>query len=191
MQGSHRPTCEKLRPYEKGGLMGRTRKFGWLTAGALATALVAGGAPAGAASVYVHAAGPLRDFAPATANATDGASAQLWVVALGGSTTFRAFFTGLNPAAAGTTFGAHIHVGPCVAGSPAAALGHYNAGGPASPLTEVWLDFTVLPGGYAYSTTTVPFTIEPGAAQSLVVHALPTAAGGAAGARQACLPVAF
>jgi hypothetical protein len=167
------------------------RKFGWVTA-ALATAgLVWGSSAVGAATTYVHAQGALRDFAPNTANATDGASADLWAVASGGSTTFRVFFSGLNPAAAGTTFGAHIHVGPCVAGNPSAALGHYHIGGPVNPSTEVWLDFTVRAGGYGYSTTTVPFVIAPGAAQSLVVHALPTAPGGAAGARQACLPVTF
>jgi Cu/Zn superoxide dismutase len=168
-----------------------TRRFGWITAALLAAGLVTGSGPAGAATSYVHAAGPLADFAPNTANATDGASAELWAVASGGSTAFRVLFTGLNPAAAGTTFGVHIHVGPCIAGNPTAALGHYNTGGTPSTTTEVWLDFTVRAGGYGYATTTVPFTIAPGAAQSLVIHALPTAPGGAAGARQACLPVSF
>jgi Cu/Zn superoxide dismutase len=169
----------------------KTRKFGWLTAALLTAGLVTGSTAVGAATSYVHAAGYLRDFQTSTANATDGASAELWAVASGGSTAFRVFFTGLDPAAAGTTFGVHIHVGPCVAGNGTAALGHYNTGGTPSTSTEVWLDFTVRAGGYGYATTTVPFVIPAGAAQSMVIHALPTAPGGAAGARQACLPVSF
>jgi len=145
--------------------------------------------------LYVQEGGQLRDLQPSTANATDGATAYLWAVAIGGETRFYAFFTGLDPEAAGTTFGVHVHVGPCVAGSGAAAGPHYNTGGTPTTDTEVWLDFTVLPGGYGYSSTTVPFTIEPGDAQSIVIHAEPTQDGGptpgAAGGRQACLPVDF
>jgi len=156
---------------------------------------MAGSGPAGAASFYVQASGSLRDLAPNSANATDGATAQLWAVAIGGETRFFTFFSGLDPAAEGTTFGVHIHDGPCVAGNGAAAGPHYNTGGTPSTDTEVWLDFTVLPGGYGYSSTTVPFTIEPGDAQSMVIHVQPTQDGpptpGAAGSRQACLPVAF
>jgi hypothetical protein len=41
----------------------------------------------------------------------------------------------------------------------------------------------------------VPFAIEPGTAQSMVIHTEPTQEGGAtpgaAGARQACIPVSF
>ncbi len=59
-----------------------------------------------------------------------------------------------------------------------------------TPDNEVWLDFTVRPGGVAYST--VPFEIAPGTAQSVVIHAQPTQERtGSAGARIACLPVAF
>ncbi len=168
-----------------------TRRFGWLAAAAVATGLVTGVAPVGAATSYVTAGGALSDLAVGTYNATDGASAQLYALASGGTTTFRVYFTGLDPQAAGTTFGAHIHIGPCVAGNGAAALGHYNIGGTPSPSTEVWLDFTVRDGGYGYAMTTVPFVIASGAAKSMVIHALPTAPGGAAGARQACLPVTF
>lgn len=175
--------------------MSGTRRFGWLAAALAAGALMVGSGPAGAASTFVQSRGPLTDFSPSAANATDGATADLWAVAGGGRTTFFALFTGLDPAAAGTTYGAHIHVGTCVAGNGAAAGPHYNTGGTPSTDTEVWLDFTVLPGGYGFAVTTVPFTIEPGAAQALVVHAEPTQDGGAtpgaAGTRQACLPVDF
>jgi len=166
-----------------------------LATAAIAAGLVVGSGPAGAASLFVESRGELSDYAPSAYNATDGATADLWAVAAGGTTTFFVFFSGLDPAAAGTTYGVHVHVGPCVAGNGAAAGPHYNTGGTPSTDTEVWLDFTVLPGGYGFAYTTVPFTIEPGDAQSMVVHALPTQDGGptpgAAGGRQACLPVEF
>ena len=169
-----------------------TRRFGWLSAAAVAAGLALGVGPAAAASTLVQAGGALRDLQPATANPTDGATATLWAVQAGGEATYVLLVRGLNPASAGTTFGAHVHVGPCVAGNGAAAGPHYNSdGGVATTENEVWLDFTVLPGGYGVARTTVPFTIEPGDAQSVVIHALPTAPGGAAGGRQACLPVQF
>ena len=169
-----------------------TRRFGWLSAAALAAGLAVGAGPAAAASTFVQAGGALRDLQPATDNATDGATATFWAVQAGGESTHVLVVRGLDPDSAGTTFGAHVHVGPCVAGNGAAAGPHYNSdGGPATPENEVWLDFTVRPGGYAVARTTVPFTIEPGDAKSVVIHALPTAPGGAAGARQACLPVQF
>lgn len=172
-----------------------TRRFGWVAAAAIAASLVVGSGPAGAASTFVESSGELSDYAPSAANVTDGASADLWAVAAGGSTTFFLFLSGLDPEAAGNTYGVHIHVGPCVEGAPLTSGPHYNTGGTPSTETEVWLDFTVLPGGYAFSYTTVPFTIEPGDAQSMVIHAQPTQEGGAtpgaAGGRQACLPVDF
>ena len=173
-----------------------TRRFGWLATAALAAGLAVGTPPAGAATLFVQSHGDLVDLQPVAANATDGATASLWAVSAGGGTTFWVFIRGLNPAAVGTTYGAHIHVGPCVAGNGAAAGPHYNSdGGVPTTENEVWLDFTVLPGGYGVASATVPFDIQPGAAQSMVVHAEPTQDGGAtpgaAGARQACLPVNF
>jgi hypothetical protein len=98
---------------------------------------------------------------------------------------------GLDRNAAGMAFGAHVHIGPCVEGDGAAAGPHYNSGGPPSPDTEVWLDFTVTNGGSGIGRTVVPFLIPPGGAASVVIHAMPTDPTGAAGARQACLPVEF
>ncbi len=177
--------------------MTKGRRFGWVAAAVLAGGLAVGTGPAAAqAPTVVQAGGPLTDLAPSTANVTDAASARLWAVSRGTSTYFVFFLSGLDPAAAGQTYGAHVHVGPCVAGNGAAAGPHYNHdGGTPTPQNEVWLDFRVLPGGYAFAITQVPFTIAPGAAQSVVVHAEPTQAGGstpgAAGGRIACLPVAF
>jgi Cu/Zn superoxide dismutase len=171
----------------------RTR-FRWAAVVSAALALASGPAPASAAPSLVSASGPLTDLSAAP-NTTDGADAQLYAIAPGdGNTYFIFIVTGLDPAAQGTTFGAHVHVGPCLAGNGPAALGHYNtgAGGVPSPQNEVWLDFTVLPGGFAVATATAPFEIAPGTARSVVIHAVATQPGtGLAGGRIACLPVAF
>ncbi len=173
-----------------------TRGFGWVVGAAVAAAVLAGAAPAGAAvNPFVTARGPLSDLAPSTANPTDGGFARVYSVAVGDWTYVVLLVSGLDPAAEGNTYGAHVHVGPCVAGNGAAAGPHYLTGGTPSPETEVWLDFEVLPGGFAYATAFVPFQIEEGAAQSVVIHAEPTQEGGptpgAAGGRLACLPVPF
>ncbi len=98
----------------------------------------------------------------------------------------------LDRSNAGRTLGAHVHVGPCVAGNGGAALGHYNAGGGISPETEVWLDFEITNGGTGHATAVVPFEIAAGTAHSIVIHRDATAPGtGAAGPRLACLPLEF
>lgn len=169
-----------------------TRRFGWVAGAAVAATMLAGAAPAEAAvNPFVTASGPLVDLQTSTANPTDGASARVYAVAGGGSTHVVLVVSGLDPAAAGTTYGAHVHVGPCVEGMGSLAGPHYNAGGPPSPTTEVWLDFKVRTGGYGFAVATVPFQIQEGAAQSVVIHAQPTDPNGAAGARMACLPVPF
>jgi hypothetical protein len=54
--------------------------------------------------------------------------------------------------------------------------------------TEVWLDFTATGGGTGQAVAHLPW--EPDSGQhSGVIHELPTAANGTAGARLACLPV--
>lgn len=169
-----------------------TRRFGWIVGAALTAALMLVG-PAGAAP-YVNAEDELSDLAPA-ANATDGASAEMWAIAGAGGTTFLLYVWGIDTSAVGKVYGAHVHVGPCVEGSPAAAGPHYNTGGIPDEETEVWLDFRVLPGGYGFAQARVDFVIDSGKAQSVVIHFEPTQDGGAtpgaAGARQACLPVNF
>lgn len=150
--------------------------------------------PASADPSAFDARGPLADLAPAAANPTDGASADVIVINDGSSTTVILVLSGLDPAAEGQTFGAHVHTGPCVDGDGAAAGPHFNTGGTPSTSTEVWLDFTVVAGGWAVSQTTVPFTIPSDGAKAVVIHAQPTQTGataGVAGARMACLPVAF
>ena len=162
------------------------------TAVACAAVLGVGAAVAPAiAGVAFNFKSDLRDFAPAAAGPFDGARAKLTLVA---NDSTKAVFVvhGVDPAVAGRTFGAHLHIGPCVAGSGAAALGHYNHS-TTSPLTvndqtEIWLDFTVDDEGNAQSSAAVDWAPVPGA-RSVVVHANPTAPDGTAGARLACLPV--
>jgi hypothetical protein len=74
------------------------------------------------------------------------------------------------------------------------ALGHYNTGTGGDPgrENEVWLDFTVLPGGVGVAYAAAPFEIAPGTAQSVVIHVSPTEPGtGLAGGRIARIPVHF
>lgn len=170
------------------------RRLQWATGLAVGLTLAVGAGPAVAQPSVVNAAGPLT-LLSAGAHPADGAYGRLYAVAPGNGTTYVVFIvSGLDPAAAGTTLGAHVHVGPCIAGKGAAAGPHYNTGtgGVPSPENEVWLDFTILPGGVAYAYTVVPFEIAPGRARSVVIHARPTEEGtGLAGARLACLPVEF
>src|SRR2546423_9916665 len=141
-----------------------------LLAGALALAVpMAGAAPAGASNLVVSR-GLLSDLAPAAANPTDGASAVVVAVPYGNRTFVLFVVRGLDRAAEGTTFGAHVHTGPCVAGNGAAAGPHYNTGGPPSPTTEVWLDFTVSRSGHGVAITDVPFVVPTGGAKSVVIH---------------------
>lgn len=165
--------------------------FGLLVA---ACPLVLVSSPASAAGVkLVTAAGPLRDLDLSSAvNPTDGASARFVSVGVDGSGTRAVLIvTGLDRSKAGTTLGAHVHTGTCVAGAPLTAGPHYNSGGPADAEHEVWLDFTISAGGTGMSRASVPFTIAPGAASAMVIHAMATQPGGGAGPRLACLPVIY
>lgn len=141
----------------------------------------------------VSSFGPLRDLAPEP-SATDGAFARFVAFPSGGGTRVVLIVTGLR-GGVGQTLGAHVHTGPCLAGQPAAAGPHYNTlGDPTNHgdrQHEIWLDFTVRPGGFGVADTTVPFVIPHGGAGSVVVHKLATAPGGAAGLRIACLPAGF
>lgn len=157
------------------------------------------GVPATAAAAehgpVVRASGALRDLAPAALGPFDGATASFQLVesATGSHAVLRV--RGIGAAADGATYGAHLHVGPCVAGNGAAAGGHYNTdvlAGVTPPRigedTEVWLDLHVEDGA-ATATASVPFVPLPGT-RSVVVHAMATDhATGTAGARVACLPV--
>jgi Cu/Zn superoxide dismutase len=166
-----------------------------LAVAVLAAPTLALAAPALAQDPLVHARGHLTDLQPAATTPTDGArgSVSAWQTSTGTTVVLR--LRGLDRDAAGASYGAHVHVGHCMAGEPLAAGPHYNSTGQppvtVSDQTEVWLDFTITPGGTAYAKADVPFTIAPHAAHSVVVHAMTTAPDGTAGGRIACLPVHF
>lgn len=163
-----------------------------IVGGAAAGAFVlAAAVPASAACArVVQSRGPLSDLSVATVDGTDGGHARAFGVVGQNRTVVVLAVGGLTDP--GTIHGAHVHTGPCVAGDGAAAGPHYNAGGGISASTEVWLDFEVKPAGRGFAFASVPFTIAPGAARSIVIHAAPTdPVTGAAGARLACLPLEF
>jgi Cu/Zn superoxide dismutase len=188
-------TRESEVPTRKGTLM-HNRTIRRLTAAAATAALVVtfNAAAAGAATADRGAVrqltAPLTDLQPGVDDPLDGATARLIMIEHSGSTTFVLIVTRVDPTAAGRTYGAHLHVGPCVAGNGPAAGPHYNTGGAPSPTTEVWLDFTVNAGGVGVATTTVPFVPLSGV-RSVVIHAEPTAPSGSAGDRLECLPVVW
>lgn len=144
----------------------------------------------------------LTDLQPTSTSPFDGAVAGAVMSAEDTSASTRASFEllAMNVAtsAAGQTFGAHLHFGPCIAGRPTAAGQPYNtdllAGNippEVSQQTEVWLDLTVDGSGNAIATTTVPF-VPTAATRSIVIYSLPTdPTRGAVGTRIACLPLSI
>ena len=82
--------------------------------------------PASAAPAQVFS-GDLVDLSGTTADTFGDASAHLVMVQTGIGTMFHLRVKGIDRAAAGTEYGADLHIGPCVEGNGAAALGHYNA----------------------------------------------------------------
>lgn len=142
----------------------------------------------------IRAAGPLRDLRLAL-DPTDGATAQVKVEQEDGETEVSLKIQGLDRGSVGRQLGAHVHVGPCVAGNGGAAGPHFNITSGSTPVneeTEVWLDIVIGRNGTARAEAEVPFVISPGGAGSVVIHINPTTPGtGVAGARIACLPVQF
>ena len=171
--------------------MWRTRRS--VMVGLTAAVLAVMGTPAAAgAADHRVVNGPLVDLRPGVSDPTDGARARVVVKETTRGTVVTLQVGGLDRSTAGESFGAHVHVGPCVPGDGAAAGPHYNANPPqVDETTEVWLDFTVDRRGKAATVARVPFVIPDGAAQSVVVHEHPTDPSGAAGARLACIGVAF
>ena len=151
-------------------------------------------APAASAAPAEVFRGELVDLSSTTADPFGDASAHLVMTETGKGTRFHLRVKGIDPAVAGNEYGAHLHVGPCVQGNGAAALGHYNASTATPPVvnnqTEVWLDFEVTRGGTGAGDALVPFVPVPGE-RSVVIHAEATAPSGAAGPRLVCLPVVW
>jgi Cu/Zn superoxide dismutase len=138
--------------------------------------------------------GDLVDLSSATADPFGDASAHLVMTETANGTLFHLRVKGIDVAHAGQSYGAHLHIGPCVEGNGAAALGHYNVSIASPPVvsnqTEVWLDFTVTEDGTGAGDALVPFIPVPGE-RAVVIHAEATAPSGSAGARLVCLPVVW
>jgi Cu/Zn superoxide dismutase len=166
---------------------------------ALATALLLSLVPATPTHPHVVTANaPLVDLRPQTTDPIDGASARMLAVRTAGRTVTILNLRGLDRSAAGRTFGAHVHTGPCVPGDAVAAGPHFNVDvylgvnpPEVSARTEIWLDFTVSRDGGGHAISMVPFAVPSGAARSIVVHELPTNPAGVAGPRLACIGVPF
>jgi Cu/Zn superoxide dismutase len=136
---------------------------------------------------------PLSDLQPTTTQPLEGATGWLRMTLGKSRSSFVLKVAGIDRSARGTTYGAHLHSGPCVPGGGAAAGPHYNSTTPPviDDRHEVWLDFTVTRKGEGHVETVVPFLPVHGA-RSVVIHAMPTdPATGAAGDRLACFPVVW
>jgi Cu/Zn superoxide dismutase len=160
----------------------------------LAVAAILLTAPSASAAPAEVFRGDLVDLSSTTADPFGDASAHLVMTETGKGTMFHLRVKGIDPAAAGTEYGAHLHIGPCVEANGAAALGHYNASTATPPVvnnqTEVWLDFEVTDDGTGAGDALVPFVPVPGE-RSVVIHAETTAPSGAAGPRLVCLPAVW
>ena len=162
--------------------------------GAAATGVVE---PAGAVGGTVSIERPLTVYAVAD-NPTEGVIARVHEVVTGnGTTVVTLHLRGFGEAAVGRTFGAHAHTGPCgiVGGDAGPHYTHPDAA-PTLEDREIWLDFTVNPGGTAHAKATRSWTFvstatAPLGAQSVIVHAMPTDPFGVAGTRYACIDVPF
>lgn len=131
------------------------------------------------------------------------AGARVTVVGLplAGSTTVVLGVRGLVP---DRHYGAHVHTKPCGA-APADSGPHYQdqidpvqpSTDPAyaNPDNEVWLDFATDEHGGAFISSTVDWTFGERRGASVVIHETHThtapGEAGTAGARLACLTVAF
>ena len=167
--------------------------------GASAVALFAA-SPALAGSEQVRAEGPLTVHSAAV---PAGATAQVKAVYdSSGDTVVTLHVRGLRPR---TAYGAHAHVNPCGLDGAAAGPHFQNVVDPVTPnvdpayanaVNEIWLDLTTDAAGNGVAHTTVPWQFSPDRrARSVVLHEQHTSeapgSAGTAGARLACVDVAF
>lgn len=183
-------------------------------AAVLGTAWPAGAEPAGApagptGAGAVHAGGFFGPFAPGQAATTydpalvpEGARADVTAVhgsPFGTITALRV--AGLVP---DREYGAHAHTQPCGDTGDAAGPHFQHEQDPvqpsvdpayANPANEIWLDFTTDEAGHGFALSTVDWEFGERRAKSVVIHETHThtAPGnaGTAGARPACVDVAF
>jgi Cu-Zn family superoxide dismutase len=173
----------------------------------LAAPGVAAAAPPALPTATAH--GTFTAYAPGATAVTyrpglvpAGARAHVFSLSAGhAGTTTSLVVTGLLP---GRSYGAHAHAKPCGATGDAAGPHFQHAPDPvqpsvdpayANPRNEIWLDFTTDRLGTGVAASTVDWTFDARRAASVVVHETHTHTdpghAGTAGARLACLSVAF
>lgn len=115
------------------------------------------------------------------------ATAEVHVVTTGDGGSMVTLHVRDADAAAGRTFGAHVHQLSC--GTEAAAAGGHYQHAPTGDLEgrEVWLDFTVNRAGNGHAEARRPWAVDQSRPRSVIIHAAPTATDGTAGARLACI----
>ena len=161
--------------------------------------------PAVSGDDHVRVKGELVRYSVPGHSVPAGATAQVHAVyTTAGDTITTLHVRGLKP---NTTYGAHAHVNACHPSDGAAAGPHFQhlpnpdparPGDPtyANPGNEIWLDFTTNAAGNAVARSAVAWQFEPDRrAGSVIIHERHTHPGphdaGTAGARLACLTVAF
>lgn len=152
------------------------------------------------AATFTKALGPAVTYDVALV--PEGARAAVSSAAAGGNTTIKLALRGLQPE---RKYGAHAHAKPCGERGEDAGPHFQNVVDPVQPSVdpqyanaqnEVWLDLLTDPTGAGSGETTVAWEFPAERrAQSVIVHALPTSTepgkAGTAGARAACVTVAF
>ncbi len=162
-------------------------RFKTIVAGTAIAAAVFGVAGVAVAGGWGRSSGP--DYTYGTSNPFADARAVVHVVETGqGKSHITLKVQGVE-AAAGNTFGAHVHQAKCDAVDPLLAGPHYQHAGATGTLEEreVWLDVTINHRGNAITQTTRPWSVDQSMPRSVIIHALPTAENGTAGARLACI----
>ncbi|WP_410617848.1 superoxide dismutase [Amycolatopsis sp. cmx-8-4] len=176
---------------------------------AAALAVLVPGVAAASPVHAVTAGGTFTAYAPGAHAVTyrpdlvpTGARAHVFgLSAAHAGTTTSLVVTGLLP---GRSYGAHAHAQPC--GATGDAAGPHFQHVPdlvkpsvhpayANPRNEIWLDFTTDRLGTGFARSTVDWTFGARRANSVVLHETHTHTdpghAGTAGARLACLDVAF
>jgi Cu-Zn family superoxide dismutase len=139
---------------------------------------------------------PYGDGGASPISETIKGSAEAFALA-GGKMRVKLTVSGLP---ANRPFGSHIHKLACSDASKAG--GHYQNmpfpdGGTATDpayannMNEVWLDFTTDATGAGSAEATVNWVPRAGEAKAVMIHDMPTATGGVAGAKLACIEMAF
>ena len=158
-----------------------------IVVGTAIAAAVIGVAGVAVAGGWGRSSGP--DYTYGTSNPFADARAVVHVVETGQGKSHITLKVQRVAAAAGSTFGAHVHQAKCDAVDPLLAGPHYQHAGGTGTLEEreVWLDVTINKRGNGITHATRPWSVDQSMPRSVIIHALPTAENGTAGARLACI----